>query len=187
MADITNTYEGIADFDLTDMGRADAQKCAERLLNAGIQKVITSPYKRAKGVAAILCMKFGIPMEIANEIREINANGIMSGVNRELASDIFAMQLADENYFPFGYYLGKSFMGGEDVAEFDTRVCNGFTRIAKQPYQTIAVVTHGGVIRSVYKNLLNRSNEITEIADAATVEIDVADGVFKLVTSRGIK
>lgn len=185
--DILNCYGGCADFDLTENGENTAYEYSNKLNNLGIEKVFTSPYKRAKKVAKIFGDKLGCDIEIVDDLREINTYGVMSGVNKDIAKEIFSLLLNSDKYKKFGYYEGKTFEGGELVQEFDARIKGAFNYISEQNYKTIALVTHGGVFRSVYKNLLNKSNKIVEIEDVATIEIEYENDMFSIVNMNGIE
>jgi len=63
-----------------------------------------------------------VEIKVIDDIRELNFHGIRSGVNKELAKDIFSYEFQQEEYKNTGYYLGKTFLGGEDIEEFDKRV-----------------------------------------------------------------
>lgn len=57
MDDVLNSYGGCADFDLTEKGFNTAKEYSNSIVNLGIEKIFTSPYKRAKNVAKIFCGK----------------------------------------------------------------------------------------------------------------------------------
>ena len=181
--DVLNCYGGCADFELTEKGANDA---AAHSIPADIKKIFSSPYKRAKNVAKIFSDKIGCSVEIIDDLREINTYGVMSGVNKDLAKEIFSLVLNSDEYKSYGYYKGKSFLGGEDVTDFDARIKNAFDYIAKQGVDTVAVITHGGVFRSVYKNVLNKPEKILEIDDLGTIEINYDNGAFTIANTTGI-
>jgi Fructose-2,6-bisphosphatase len=185
--DILNCYGGCADFDLTEAGRKTAENHSNELVDLNIEKIFTSPYKRAKNVAKIFSDKINCELEIVNDLREINTYGVMAGTNKDLAKEIFSLLLEREEYKSFGYYTGKSFEGGEDVTKFDSRVKGAIEYLANQDYETVALVTHGGVFRSIYKNILNKSEKILEIEDVGTIEVDYIDGEFSIVSMSGIE
>lgn len=91
-----------------------------------------------------------------DDLKEINTYGVMSGVNKDLANEIFDLLLNSKEYKEFGYYKGKTFEGGESIQDFDARVLNAFSMITKSSFKNVAIVTHGGVFRSVYKNILRQ-------------------------------
>ena len=184
--DVLNCYGGCADWDLTEKGANDAKAFSEKLPGLGIERIYSSPYKRALGVAKILADKIGMDVETLDDLQEINTYGVMSGVNKDLAKDIFAYLINSDEYKSVGYYKRKSFLGGEDVDQFDARVKDAFDYIAKRGGDTVAAVTHGGVFRSVYQNILGQPEKILEIDDAACIEIDYNNGEFKIAKMDGI-
>lgn len=184
--DILNCYGGCADFELTEKGVKTAEENANKIVGLGIEKIFSSPYKRAKNVAKIFANKINVDVEIVKDLREMNTYGVMSGVNKDLAKNIFSLLLESDEYKSFGYYKGKPFEGGESVEFFDDRVKAAFNYILSQDNNIVAVVTHGGVFRSVYKNILNKPEKILDIEDAAIIEINYENGVFEIASMQGI-
>ena len=184
--DIEDCYGGIADFDLSENGIKKAEQY--EIENLGIEKIYTSPYKRAYQTAEILNKKLDVDLEIIDNIRECNSYGVLSGVNKEKAKKIFSYVFNMPEYQKTGYYLGTSFLGGENIKEFDKRVEEGIREIISKSKElnTIAIVTHGGVYRSIYKNILKVDNKIEEMDDLATTELTYDNGKFKIINNRGI-
>ncbi|MCL2331771.1 MAG: histidine phosphatase family protein [Proteobacteria bacterium] len=185
--DVLNCYGGCADFELTAHGGETARAHSEKLTDLGIQKIYASPYKRAKNVAKIFAEKIGVDVEIINDLREWNQYGVMCGVNKDLAKDIFGLLINSDEYKSYGYYKGKAFEGGEPVKSLDDRVKRAFDYIVGRGLDTVAIVTHSGVFRSAYKNILNQPEQIDDIADAGTMEIEYNNGVFTVAGLDGIK
>ena len=115
----------------------------------------------------------------------MNTYGVMSGVNKDLAKRIFSTLLESDEYKAYGYYNGKPFYGGEEVAEFDNRIKSAFQYVVSQDNDIIVIVTHGGVFRSIYKNILNQSEKIQDMDDCATIEINYEKGIFSIVSMSG--
>ena len=184
--DIEDCYGGIADFDLSENGIKKVEQY--EIENLGIEKIYTSPYKRAYQSAKILNKKLNVDLEIIDNIRECNSYGILSGVNKEKAKNIFSYVFNMEEYKNTGYYLGTSFLGGEDINEFDKRVEEGIIEIISKSKElnTIAIVTHGGVYRSIYKNILKVNKRIEKMEDLATTELAYDDGKFEIINKKGI-
>ena len=184
--DIEDCYGGIADFDLSENGikKVDQYK----IENLGIEKIYTSPYKRAYQTAKILNKKINVDLDIIDNIRECNSYGILSGVNKEKAKNIFSYVFNMEEYKNTGYYLGTSFLGGENINEFDKRVEEGITEIISKSKElnTIAIVTHGGVYRSIYKNILRVDKKLEQIDDLAITELKYNNGKFEIINKQGI-
>ncbi|MCL2629128.1 MAG: histidine phosphatase family protein [Alphaproteobacteria bacterium] len=185
--DVLNCWGGCADFELTKKGVDTARAGSEKLVSLGIKKIFSSPYKRAKNVANIISENIGANVKLVDDLKEINTYGVMCGVNKDLAKKIFSLILENPEYKSYGYYSGKSFYGGEDVGEFDRRVKKAFDLIVAAGEEVCAAVTHGGVFRSIYKNILNKPEKILEIDDMAVMEIDYDGKGFNLVSADGIK
>lgn len=184
--DIEDCYGGIADFDLSENGIKKVEQY--EIENLGIEKIYTSPYKRAYHTAKILNKKLNVDLEIIDNIRECNSYGILSGVNKEKAKKIFSYVFDMPKYKNTGYYLGTSFLGGEDINEFDKRVEEGITKIISKSKElnTIAIVTHGGVYRSIYKNILKVDKKLDQMDDLATTELKYNNGKFEIINKQGI-
>lgn len=187
--DIQNCYGGIADFALTENGKDKVKESRKLIENYRIEKIYTSPYKRAFQTAQILNENMKVEIKVIDDIRELNSHGIRSGVNKELAKDIFSYVFQQEEYKNTGYYLGKTFLGGEDIEEFDKRVKEAINFIMRDSkgLDAIAIVTHGGVHRSIFKNMLNISKKIDEIDDVATTILEYNNGKFEIIETKGIK
>ncbi len=187
--DIEECYGGIADFDLTENGKNKVVEYSKKINSYGIQKFYSSPYKRAYQTAQILNKDINVELEVIDDIRELNSYGILSGVNKTLAKDIFSYVFEKEEYKKTDYYLGTTFLGGENVKEFDIRVENAINSILEKSkgLNTIAIVTHGGVYRSIYKNIFNVGRKIEEMGDLATTILDYNDGRFTIIDTTGIE
>ena len=184
--DIEDCYGGIADFDLSENGIKKVEQY--KIENLEIEKIYTSPYKRAYQTAKILNKKINVDLDIIDNIRECNSYGILSGVNKEKAKKIFSYVFDMPKYKNTGYYLGTSFLGGEDINEFDKRVEEGITEIISKSKElnTIAIVTHGGVYRSIYKNILKVDKKLDQMDDLVTTELKYNDGKFEIINKKGI-
>ena len=187
--DIENCYGGIADFDLTENGKDKVKESRKEIDNYGIEKIYTSPYKRAYQTAQILNENMKVEIKVVDDIRELNSHCIRSGVNKEIAKNIFSYVFQKEEFKDTGYYLGKTFLGGEDIEEFDKRVKEAINFIIRdsQGLDSIAIVTHGGVHRSIFKNILNINKKIEEIDDVATTILEYNNGKFEIIETKGIK
>lgn len=186
--DILNCYGGVADFELTEDGKNKVKEYSKKFKNYGVEKIYTSPYKRALNSAKILNESINVELEVVDGIREFNQYGVMSGVNKDLAKDIFSHLLNMEQYKDFGYYNKKTFYGGEKIIDFDTRVKDAINEIINnsKEYNTVAIITHGGVYRSIFKNILNIDKKIVGIEDLATTTINYIDGKFIIENVDGV-
>lgn len=186
--DIEDCYGGIADFDLSENGKNKVIEYSKGVENYGIEKIYTSPYKRAYQTAQILNKKLQVKLEVIDNLRELNSYGILSGVNKTLAKTIFSYVFEKDEYKNTGYYLGTTFLGGENVDSFDIRVRNAINSIIEKSngQNTVAIVTHGGVYRSIYKNIFNVDRKIERMEDLATTILNYNNGTFNVIETKGI-
>ncbi len=187
--DIEDCYGGIADFDLTENGKNKVKEAKKEIDKYGIEKIYSSPYKRAYQTAQILNEDINVELNIIENLRELNSYGILSGVNKGRAKEIFSYVFQKEEYKNTGYYFGKTFLGGEDVTEFDSRVKEAISSIIEESngLNTIAIVTHGNVHKSIYKNILKINRKIKEIDDVAITTLDYNNGKFNVIETKGIE
>ena len=187
--DIENCYGGIADFALTENGKEKVKESKKEIEKYGIEKIYTSPYKRAYQTAQIFNENMNVEIKVIEDIRELNSHGIRSGVNKELAKNIFSSVFEKEEYKNTGYYFGKTFLGGEDIEEFDKRVKEAINFIIKDSngLNSIAIVTHGGVHRSIFKNILKVNKKIDAIDYVATTILEYDNDKFEVLETKGIK
>lgn len=187
--DIQDCYGGIADYELSEAGKNKVIAYRKKLVNANLEKVFASPYQRAFQTAKLLNEVIGIPLEVIEEIRELNSYGILSGVNKQEAKKIFAHVFQKPEYQNVGYYLGTTFLGGENIQEFDQRVKKAMELIIQKSrgLSTIAIVTHGGVYRSIYKNILKIDQKLEHIEDLATTIMTYEKGEYNIVHTEGIE
>ena len=154
--DIEDCYGGIADFPLTEAGRRTAEELATKLADTGIQMLYSSPYKRAHETATIVGKVLGCEVKTIYDLRERNSYGVLAGVNKTKAKEIFAHIVDQLKHKPGDYYSGELIPGAEPRDEFDDRVRKGFDEVARDAvgYDVIGIVTHGNVTRSIYRNIL---------------------------------
>lgn len=184
--DLNNCYGGSADWKLTENGKQKVLLAKPFFNSKGIQKFYSSPYQRAYETACILADNTSTPQKVF-DLREINTYGVMCGVEKSLAKELFKTFLELPEYQNIGYYNGKSFYGGEPTHEFDSRVKSAITNIVQnETNNTIAIITHGGVFRSIFKNILSINSKISSIEDVAYAEVDYNGKNFTLITKKGI-
>src|SRR6266508_3785156 len=160
--DIEDAYGGIADFPLTDNGRSTAQELANKLSSSGIEVLYSSPYRRASETAEIVSKVLGCQIKTIKNLRERNSYGVLSGINKAKAKEIFRGVLSSLTGKPGDYYSEELVAGAESVTEFDSRVKEAFEDIVKDAnhHGVIGIVTHGNVTRSIYKNILGISGKV---------------------------
>lgn len=139
--------QGQLDIPLNATGQAQAQRLALALVGEGIDVLYASDLSRARQTAAALAAQTGLELRLDAELRE-RSFGVFEGHSwPEIAarwpaqSEAWRRRDAD-----FGA------PGGEVLQDFYSRSVAAFERIARaHPGQTVAVVTHGGVLDCLYR------------------------------------
>ena len=157
-------YHGSGDVPLSDEGRAHMRAAARRLPFARLDRVVSSPLSRAFESARIMAP--GQPIELEGGFREIDF-GRWEGLTREEieASDpILASDWLEKRE-------GFEFPGGERRAAFRGRVLNGLQRILNGRGDTVMVVAHKGVVRTIADSLLEAPIDPEQVGLGALVQV----------------
>ena len=169
--DIENRYGGDYDDELTDEGKFQAHKLADKLANSGIQIILCSLKIRAQQTAKILCTKLNCELKTIENLRERNQNGVLTGMTRDEAKLKYP-QLAEEvrDY-------RNQIQGAESYEDFAKRIKKAFMEevTGAMNYSTIGIVTHGGPIRVVFREILK------------VREIDIVDCAYAVLDKEGKK
>lgn len=177
--DVEDRYGGAYDDQLTELGKKQAMQIAEHLKDEGIEKVFTSPLIRAKETASILGQKLHKEIEILPDIQERDQNGILTGMRRAEAREKYPDEVAVVKDYT------QTIHGAETYLHFRERVIRALHDLAQKPYQTIAVITHGGPIRVIFREILAKG-EIT-IQDCGYAVIEANNRQYMLLESQGIE
>ncbi|WP_346913964.1 histidine phosphatase family protein [Clostridium sp.] len=147
-ADILNVHEGRADFSLTKLGRKQASAMAKFISsNYNIDKIYSSPLKRASETAKLLSGLNNVPITYEDELMEFN-NGLLAGLSREEANKRYPE--------PSVRWPHTSMHGMESMIEFRSRAESILSKIiSENDYDsTIAIVAHGGIINMLFRSFL---------------------------------
>lgn len=137
--------DGHGDPDLAPIGRQQADRVAERLASEAIAAIYVTTLRRTVQTAAPLAARLGIEPRVEPDLREVYLGEWEGGAFRRhiaeghpLARRMYAEQRWD--VIP----------GAEPAEAFAARVRGAVHRIATaHPDQTVAVVSHGGVIGQI--------------------------------------
>ncbi len=146
-ADLLDVHEGRADFALTERGHRQAEAMAKYIANNyNISKIYASTLTRAKQTAGHLSEKTGIPIVFDENLMEFN-NGLLAGLPRAVVREKYP-EIPD---LP----IDKAVYGQESQVEFRQRAENALSRVIResQADETIAIVSHGGMINQLYRSL----------------------------------
>ncbi|MEW8993213.1 histidine phosphatase family protein [Clostridium sp.] len=147
-ADILNVHEGRADFPLTELGNKQGLAMSNFLsTNCNIDKIYSSPLKRASETAKILSTATNTPIIYEDGLMEFN-NGLLAGLSREEANERYPE--------PDIRWPHTSMYGMESMIEFRTRAESILSKIVSENSydSTIAIVTHGGIINMLFRSFL---------------------------------
>ncbi|MGA3240706.1 MAG: alpha-ribazole phosphatase [Bryobacteraceae bacterium] len=134
---------GSLDVGLSETGRTQMARVAERLKGEPMAAIYTSPRSRAVEGARILGAVASCSIEIVEDLREIDFGDFEGLAYDEIAArypDLYRqwMETPTEIQFP----------NGESFSAMRVRVLSAFDRIQrKREGQTVAIVSHGGVNR----------------------------------------
>jgi len=178
-SDIDNLYGGNYDDHLTENGKAQAQKLASKLANSGIQIIFSSPFIRTKETSDILRNVLGCDVSLIKDMRERNSYGFLTGTSKEKARAEHPELVNKLKDYLF------TIKGGEKYEDFTNRIYNAFNEITSSKYGKIAIVSHGGPIRCLFRSVLNFGEFADDLEDCAVIELEKNDLNVKIVNMDG--
>jgi len=176
--DLENRYGGDYDDHLTELGKQQSAEVAGKLASAGIEVIFCSPKIRAQETAQIISGVIPVPLQVIEDFRERNRYGVLTGLTKDEAAQKFPDQvelLSDEH---------STVANGEDYESFGQRVRGALQTIDTGEYSTVAVVTHGGPIRYIFREILKKGE--IEIGDCAYALVSSSDDTYTLHDHDGI-
>ncbi|MBQ3519189.1 MAG: histidine phosphatase family protein [Clostridia bacterium] len=166
-ADLLDVHEGRADFALTERGHRQAEAMANYVAeNYNISKIYASTLTRAKQTAGHLSDKTGIPIAFDENLMEFN-NGLLAGLPRAVVREKYP----EVPNLP----IDKAVYGQESQVEFRQRAENALSRVISesQADETIAIVSHGGMINQLYRSFFNMPVDCTFFFNTADTGIHI--------------
>jgi len=164
-SDVKQKYDGDYDDHLTEEGLKEAEKIAKKFLNSKIQIIFSSSKIRARETAEILKEKLKCKTEIVKALDEQD----IYGAYKKLAKD-----QPEEEYRKLGELLTNRenvVEGTETYEQFKNRIVKCFSEICNSNYDTIAIVTHGGPIRCIFREIL-KLGELKKIGNGSIFELE---------------
>jgi len=139
-ANIENRYSGHADSPLTHVGLRRAEELAERVAIIGPEIIFRSDLPRVMATVAPLIRRTGLPVRIDTRLRELDF-GRIEGLTYTEAMDLFKADMQDW----YDELEHRAPPGGETLAGMRARVDAFLADLVEQPFETVALYTHGGV------------------------------------------
>ncbi len=161
--------QGMADIDLDDEGRRQADAVAATLASFDIDAVLSSDLSRAVHTAAPIAGRHGLEVVEDPDFREVD-QGDWTG----LTTDEIQRRWPDL-WGPARHYSARP--GGESPGQVRRRMLRGVARaVGSNPGQTVVIVSHGAAIRWLSAEALGyddrRAARIRGLSNAGVVSMD---------------
>lgn len=175
--DIEDRYGGDYDDHLSEEGTSQANTLKEKLANEGIEIIYCSPKIRAQETASVLQKALNCKIETIDDLRERNQYGSLTGM---LKSEV-------KQKYPQLTELLKDYRNclpnAESYESLKERVLEALRKLTSD-YGTIAIVTHGGPIRVIFRELLKKEIKINDCGFAV---FESTNTNLKLIRTSGIE
>lgn len=136
-----------ADDPLTDAGKKQALRVAERSLNIDFEKIISSDFVRTKETAAYIAEANNMDVEYSPLFRENIHPSKFFGTPNDGEEFLAYIKEGRKNFTdPTWHYEDGD---GENQVEFTARVQDALTFLEEQEADNILVVTHGHFLRRI--------------------------------------
>ena len=137
------------DAKITELGRRQAHEAALRIkLKFQPTLVIASTFARARETGRIIAVELGIPIQYEAEFREQSLG--------DLAGQPYESIANEPTFDPRRPWVWRA-PGGESHEDVLRRVAPVLDRVAGQfPNEEIVIVSHGGVMRSVWAHVTGK-------------------------------
>lgn len=162
---------------LSERGRAEARWLGERLAAEKIGALYASPMQRTRETAAILGEALGLPVGIREDVIELDYG--------EWTGATFDSVRGDPRWRLWtGHRSIATLPGGETMRAVQGRIVAAlFDLCAAHPDETVAIVSHGDVIRAALLFALGMPLDFyarIEVAPASISTIRLDDGVLRV-------
>ena len=139
---------GRTDLPLTEIGLLQAQRLAEEAAKCKIDRIIASPMLRARQTAGAVADRCGLEIFIDDRLIEQDY-GQCEGMDR-----------LDPRFLECKRNFATRYPGGESMLDLACRVYAFLDELpAKYPEETVLLVCHGGVMRSIRTYFEDMTNE----------------------------
>src|SRR5436190_5659552 len=143
-------FAGVTDVELSNEGREQARRLAERLSEEKIAAVYASPMGRTAETARILAAPHDIDVQTRDGFREIS-HGHWEGMKRRDVEEKFPQEMAEWEKDPYTFAPA----GGESGLAVTARALPALIDLVREhPGENILVVCHKATIRLLLSSLL---------------------------------
>ena len=173
-------YQGHTDLDITKAGKKQLEKLGERFERVHIDRVYSSPLKRARKTAAAIADKKGLPI--------IDNEGLIELYGGDFEGMRFAKIFSDyADYENIWQNNPQNFCApnGESMRSLYERIWKAVLDIASQnDGKTVVISSHGGAIRTLLCKVLyddiERLNEVPWSENTAVTKLIIDNGKAKI-------
>ncbi len=153
-------------------GRGEAERLASALAGTRIDALYSSPLDRTMETAQYIAARVGRPVEVCEDAGEVRFG--------EWTDADFETLQKDPRWHAYNAFRsGTRAPGGESMLEVQARIVGALERMrSEHPNGTVAVVSHGDVIRSAVMYYLGMPLDLIgrfEISPASVTVVEAAD------------
>jgi probable phosphoglycerate mutase len=155
--------QGQADISLTDVGRQQAAAVAAWCRSQPFPdrcELWSSPLCRAQETAGIIGKSTGLPVNLKDDLVELNA-GVFQGHLWDDLADRFPEDVAQWRSGDIDFQIP----GGESRRQLAQRGCDALQSLSCRSARSIIVVAHGGILTAALGLLMGRDHAL--LAEAA--------------------
>ncbi len=161
---LQNRYQGSQDIPLNKTGLASAVALAKALAKRPLHAIYSSHLSRAQETAKVIANDRTLSVQLREELREFGFGKLEGKTGREI-QELCAKELSHATTLPsterLNYKLVPDQESGSAVLQ---RILPCLQQIVKNhPRETVLIVTHGGVIRTLLIHFAKLSWEQTHI------------------------
>lgn len=162
---------------LTELGREQAKEVGKKLINRGIQAIISSPLTRAQETAALANLSLNVPIATDERFIEVNVGEIEGLHYTEIIEKYGEKYQQWRSSEP--QYENICFAGGETKKQVRERVFSGLQDYAEHSeHNTLAISSHGIMLSQV---LIAMGAGIADVKNGAILHIRYNNGSWEIV------
>ena len=143
---VQRRIQGWAEYELTELGREQAEAAGRHLAGSGASALYSSPLRRARGTAEIVGARLGLAVVDLPDLREYRFG----------EADGLLWREAQRRFGLVGRDWGSGRVPGEEgMPAFRDRVARQLEELAQRHAEEVAIaVTHGGVLGAFAARLM---------------------------------
>lgn len=177
-----HAFQGQTDAEISDIGAQQLELLALRFRNIPLDAVFSSPLKRAYKTAEAINRFHDLPIQTLDDLMEINVGTLEGKPLQSIAADYPALAVHWNDtpwdcVFPEGESMRQVYARAENAAK---------TILAACPGKTVAVASHGCLIRNLLTSLLKggieKQLEISLPGNTSVTELELEDGAVRVVS-----